>query len=155
MARRCYTNYKQLFNITCGPCDGIAGAYWGDDDDKYFAPDPCTVVGAPDSVPESARVAAAFPPQVAPRAPALASRPLTGRLFGTARQPAHPLALPPPLPSRAVDDDPVGPWRACAVLGRRRRRLRPLGPHDQPGGPRQDALPADHRLDVRPDLGQV
>jgi len=63
IARRCYTNYKRLFNISCGPCDGIAGAYWGDDDDKYFAPDPCTVIGTPEQIPPSKRVPAAFPPQ--------------------------------------------------------------------------------------------
>ena len=28
MARRCYTDYAKLFNITCGPCDGVAGLYW-------------------------------------------------------------------------------------------------------------------------------
>merc|ERR1711988_2091269 len=63
LSRRCYTNYKDLFNITCGPCDGIAGKYWGDDDDKYFTPDPCTVVGTPEQIPESERVPAVFPPQ--------------------------------------------------------------------------------------------
>jgi len=63
LARRCYTNYKELFNITCGPCDGIAGKYWGDDDDKYFAADPCMVVGTPEQIPESERVAAVFPQQ--------------------------------------------------------------------------------------------
>jgi len=63
MARRCYTSYKALFNITCGPCDGIVGKYWGDDDDKDFAPDPCEVVGHPEQIPESERVLAAFPAQ--------------------------------------------------------------------------------------------
>jgi len=63
LARRCYTNYKDLFNITCGPCDGIAGAYWGDDDDKYFTADPCQIVGQPEDVPEAERVPAVFPPQ--------------------------------------------------------------------------------------------
>jgi hypothetical protein len=63
LARRCYTNYKELFNITCGPCDGVAGAYWGDDDDKYTKPDPCIAVGTPDTIPESERVPAVFPPQ--------------------------------------------------------------------------------------------
>ena len=62
MARRCYTNYEKLFDVTCGPCDGIAGRYWGDDDDKYFTPDPCVVVGTPDKVPQAERVPAAFPP---------------------------------------------------------------------------------------------
>jgi hypothetical protein len=27
IARRCYTNYKDLYGIECGPCDGIAGKY--------------------------------------------------------------------------------------------------------------------------------
>lgn len=63
LSRRCYTNYKDLFGITCKPCDGIAGVYWGDDDDKYFTPDPCSVVGTPDDIPESERVPAVFPPQ--------------------------------------------------------------------------------------------
>jgi len=63
MARRCYTDYAKLFNITCGPCDGVAGLYWGDDDDKYFAPDPCVMVGTPESIPMEERVLAAFPPQ--------------------------------------------------------------------------------------------
>lgn len=61
-ARRCYTNYKDLFNITCGPCDGIAGAYSGDDD-KYFTETPCVVVAQPDEVPESERVQVRLPPQ--------------------------------------------------------------------------------------------
>jgi hypothetical protein len=63
LARRCYTNYKELFNITCGPCDGVAGRYWGDDDDKYFDPDPCEVVASPSEVAEADRVPAVFPPQ--------------------------------------------------------------------------------------------
>merc|ERR1719436_1457120 len=41
LARRCYTNYKDLFGIECGPCDGIAGKYTGDDDARFFEPDPC------------------------------------------------------------------------------------------------------------------
>merc|ERR550525_1864769 len=53
--RRCYTNYKDLFNITCGPCDGIAGIYWGDDD-KHFKETPCIVVGTPEEIPEHERV---------------------------------------------------------------------------------------------------
>jgi len=63
LARRCYTNYKELFNITCGPCDGVAGSYWGDDDDKYFAPDPCEIVSMPDAVAEADRVIPVFPSQ--------------------------------------------------------------------------------------------
>ena len=62
LARRCYTNYKELFNVTCGPCDGVAGKYWGDDDDKDFAPDPCVVIGTPEQVPVEKRVLANFPP---------------------------------------------------------------------------------------------
>jgi len=61
LARRCYTNYKDLFNVSCGPCDGVAGRYWGDNDDKDFTPDPCAVVATPDQVPVSERVGAAFP----------------------------------------------------------------------------------------------
>jgi len=60
--RRCYTNYKQLFNITCGPCDGIAGPYTGDSDD-YFTPTECIVVGKPEDIPESERVQVALPHQ--------------------------------------------------------------------------------------------
>jgi len=63
LARRCYTNYKQLFNISCGPCDGVAGPYWGDDDDKYSTPDPCVALGTPDTIPEADRVQPVFPPQ--------------------------------------------------------------------------------------------
>jgi hypothetical protein len=47
LKRRCYTNYKDLYNLTCGPCDGIAGPYWGDDTDKYFDPPTCVEVGLP------------------------------------------------------------------------------------------------------------
>merc|ERR1712164_36481 len=63
LARRCYTNYKELFNITCGPCDGVAGKYWGDDDDKYFSPDPCEIVSQPTEVAEADRVTPVFPSQ--------------------------------------------------------------------------------------------
>jgi len=62
MKRRCYTNYKDLFNITCGPCDGIAGIYWGDGD-KDFSPPNCVVVAQPNEVPEEKRVKAALPRQ--------------------------------------------------------------------------------------------
>jgi hypothetical protein len=62
-ARRCYTTYKEDFGITCGPCDGVAGKYWGDDDDKYFSADKCAVVGTPDQIAEKDRVFAAFPEQ--------------------------------------------------------------------------------------------
>lgn len=61
-ARRCYTNYKELYNITCGPCDGIAGKYWGDSD-KDFAPTDCLVVAQPHEVPEAERVKVAVPHQ--------------------------------------------------------------------------------------------
>eukprot|EP00928_Gymnodinium_smaydae_P026064 TRINITY_DN2056_c0_g2_i1.p1 TRINITY_DN2056_c0_g2~~TRINITY_DN2056_c0_g2_i1.p1 ORF type:complete len:563 (-),score=82.70 TRINITY_DN2056_c0_g2_i1:202-1890(-) len=61
-ARRCYTNYKELYNITCGPCDGIAGPYSGDDD-KYFTPVDCIVVGKPEEIPESERVKPKLPAQ--------------------------------------------------------------------------------------------
>jgi hypothetical protein len=62
-ARRCYTNYKDLFNYTCGPCDGVAGKYWGDDDNKFFNPDPCVVVGTPADIPQEERVNPVFPTQ--------------------------------------------------------------------------------------------
>jgi len=61
-SRRCYTNYKELFNITCGPCDGIAGPYWGDSD-KDFTPTKCIVVAQPEDVPEKDRVQAKLPAQ--------------------------------------------------------------------------------------------
>jgi len=60
--RRCYTNYKELFGIECGPCDGVAGPYSGDSDDK-FTPTECEVVAKPEDVPESKRVKAKLPPQ--------------------------------------------------------------------------------------------
>jgi len=61
-ARRCYTNYKELYNITCGPCDGVAGPYSGDDD-KYFTPVDCVVVAQPHEIPEKERVQARLPAQ--------------------------------------------------------------------------------------------
>merc|ERR1712232_1043538 len=60
--RRCYTNYKELFGIDCGPCDGIAGPYSGDDD-KYFTETPCEVVAQPNEVPDGQRVKPKLPPQ--------------------------------------------------------------------------------------------
>jgi hypothetical protein len=60
--RRCYTNYKELFNITCGPCDGIGGPYWGDSD-KDFSPTECQTVGNPEEIPESERVKPKLPAQ--------------------------------------------------------------------------------------------
>jgi hypothetical protein len=62
-ARRCYTNYKELFGIECGPCDGVAGPYWGDDDDKDFTPTECEVVGTPEQIPEADRVKPKLPEQ--------------------------------------------------------------------------------------------
>jgi len=56
LARRCYTNYKELYGIECGPCDGVAGKYWGDNDDKYFTPTECQVVAKPEDVPDAERV---------------------------------------------------------------------------------------------------
>merc|ERR1719282_1181027 len=53
--RRCYTNYQELFNITCGPCHGVGGPYWGDSDDD-FRPVECQVVGTPEQIPEGKRV---------------------------------------------------------------------------------------------------
>jgi len=61
-ARRCYTNYKELFNVTCGPCDGVAGPYWGDSDD-FFKPTDCLVVGTPEEIPENERIPPKLPPQ--------------------------------------------------------------------------------------------
>jgi hypothetical protein len=61
-ARRCYTNYKDMFNITCEPCDGIAGPYWGDSDDD-FKPTECHVVGTPEDIPDHQRVHAKLPEQ--------------------------------------------------------------------------------------------
>jgi hypothetical protein len=55
LQRRCYTNYKDLFNLTCGPCDGISGIYSGDDD-KYFNAPNCTIVAHPEDVPEAQRI---------------------------------------------------------------------------------------------------
>jgi len=63
LARRCYTNYKDLFGIECGPCDGIAGKYWGDNDDKDFTPTACEVVAKPEDVPEAEQVKAKLPEQ--------------------------------------------------------------------------------------------
>jgi len=60
--RRCYTNYKDLYGIECGPCDGIAGKYWGDSDDA-FTPTECIVVGKPEEVTDSERVKPKLPPQ--------------------------------------------------------------------------------------------
>merc|ERR1712176_1113422 len=45
--RRCYTNYEELFGVKCGPCDGVAGVYDGDNDD-HFTPTECIVVGKPE-----------------------------------------------------------------------------------------------------------
>lgn len=60
--RRCYTNYKDLFGITCGPCDGVAGKYWGDSDDA-FTPTQCEVVAQPEQVPEEQQVRPKLPHQ--------------------------------------------------------------------------------------------
>jgi hypothetical protein len=60
LARRCYTNYKDLFNVTCGPCDGISGIYTGDED-QYFTAPACQVVSLPENVPESERVKPTLP----------------------------------------------------------------------------------------------
>jgi hypothetical protein len=63
LARRCYSDYKELFGIECGPCDGVAGKYWGDDDDKDFQPDKCIVIGKAEDIDESQRVKPALPEQ--------------------------------------------------------------------------------------------
>jgi hypothetical protein len=60
LQRRCYTNYKDLFNITCGPCDGISGIYTGDED-KYFTAPACEVVSLPEAMAESDRVPPVLP----------------------------------------------------------------------------------------------
>lgn len=44
----------------CGPCDGIAGAYWGDLPDYGIYPD-CEVVAKPEDVPESNRSTREWP----------------------------------------------------------------------------------------------
>ena len=62
LQRRCYTNYKDLFNITCGPCDGISGIYSGDDD-KYFTAPACSTVSLPEDVPVSERIPPTLPHQ--------------------------------------------------------------------------------------------
>ena len=44
----------------CGPCDGIAGAYWGDLPDHGIYPD-CEVVAKPEDVPVAERAPTAWP----------------------------------------------------------------------------------------------
>jgi len=61
LKRRCYTNFKELYGITCGPCDGIAGPYHGDDSEKYFDPPTCVEVGGPDDIAPEDRVDFAIP----------------------------------------------------------------------------------------------
>jgi len=81
LARRCYTNYKDLFNITCGPCDGISGIYTGDAD-KYFTAPPCTIIAQPEDVPVADRV----PPKI----PFQFEVNVTGSdRFGRTTNPAH------------------------------------------------------------------
>ncbi len=60
-SRRCFANYEEDYGIKCGPCDGIAGIYWGDDTDKYYTPPNCVEVGKPEDIPEEERVPAALP----------------------------------------------------------------------------------------------
>jgi len=91
LARRCYTNYKKLFGIECGPCDGVAGPYSGDDDDKYFTPTPCEVVSKPEDVPEKERVQAALPEQFSVDVVGGSDR------FGRTTNPGPPGPLPGPI----------------------------------------------------------
>jgi len=56
--RRCDEWYEG--EAACGPCDGIAGAYWGDLPDDGIYPD-CEVVAKPEDVPESQRAPTAWP----------------------------------------------------------------------------------------------
>jgi len=48
----------------CGPCDGIAGAYWGDLPDEGIYPD-CEVVSKPEAVPVEERAPTKWPRQFA------------------------------------------------------------------------------------------
>lgn len=89
-ARRCYTNYQDLFNVTCGPCDGIAGPYSGDDD-KYFTATECVVVAQPEEVKESDRVKPALPHQFTVDVVGGSDR------FGRTTNPAGDSALPGPI----------------------------------------------------------
>lgn len=89
-SRRCYTNYKDLFNVTCGPCDGIAGIYTGDDD-KYFTPPTCIVVGTPEEIPESERVKTKLPYQFSVDVVGGSDR------FGRTTNPDAPGGLPGPI----------------------------------------------------------
>jgi len=59
-SRRCDTNYKELFGIDCGPCDGIDGISTGDDI-RYFHRTQCEVVALPAAVKQDDRVMANFP----------------------------------------------------------------------------------------------
>jgi len=56
--RRCDEWYEG--EAACGPCDGIAGAYWGDLPDDGIYCD-CEVVAKPEDVPESDRAPTAWP----------------------------------------------------------------------------------------------
>jgi len=91
LARRCYTNYKDLFGIECGPCDGIAGKYSGDDDDKYFTPTECVVVSKPEDVAEKDRVKTVLPEQFTVDVVGGSDR------FGRTTNPAAPGGLPGPI----------------------------------------------------------
>lgn len=59
-SRRCDTNYKEIFGVECGPCDGIDGMAEGDDD-KYYHQTECHVVAMPSDVKPEDRVQVAFP----------------------------------------------------------------------------------------------
>jgi len=106
--RRCYTNYKDLFNMTCGPCDGIAGIYSGDDD-KYFTPPTCIVVGTPDEIPESERVKNKLPHQFSVDVVGGSDR------FGRTTNPNGDSALPGPIAKFYGQIE--GKWYMDAVPG--------------------------------------
>jgi len=58
--RRCEEWYGKPEGGACGPCDGIAGAYWGDQPDEGIYPD-CKIVGGPTDIPEDKRASHGFP----------------------------------------------------------------------------------------------
>ena len=59
-SRQCDTNFKDLYGIDCGPCDGINGIATGEAL-KYFTPTKCQIVSLPHQVKEDERVKVAFP----------------------------------------------------------------------------------------------
>lgn len=59
-ARRCEEWYGEEEGGACGPCDGIAGAYWGDLPDEGIYPD-CEIVADASDVPVDQRAPNSFP----------------------------------------------------------------------------------------------